>query len=363
MRPSPAAPLVITSNARTRPGSALGAKAAGARREAPTIKALRRVIFFLLIVVVLYLLLPRLVGPERALGLVRHARWPLLVLAVVVEFVSLAGYADLFRHILRVLDVRLRFRTVMNVVLAGLSFSHLFGAGGAAGMVVSYNALRKRDVPHGLIFVAIAAQNFFTYIVLWVMFLVAMVSVVSSGRVNPWSYTLALVLIAGLLWLTAYGLYLYHHRAKMRRRVSQVAALINRLYRRERIAPENIDEWLDSLFAGMRRMGTHRGAKRTAVAYSCMFWGFDLLCLYLVFLALGYHVPLAALTVSYAVANAVGSLAPTPGGLGAIEGLMITLLVSFDVPSPQAIAVVLVYRLINFWIPIPVGFGSYLAIK
>ena len=279
------------------------------------------------------------------------------------ECVSLVGYADLFRHILGVLDVRETFGRVMNIVLAGLSFSHLFGAGGAAGMVVSYNALRKHDVPHGLIFVAIAAQNFFTYIVLWVMFLVALVSVVSSGRLDPWSYGLALILIGVLLWLTGYGLYLYRHRAKMRRRVSQAAALINRLYRRQRIRPESIDEWLDSLFTGMRRMGTHRGAKRTAVAYSCMFWVFDLACLYLVFLALGYHVALGALVVSYAVANAVGSLAPTPGGLGAIEGLMITLLVSFDVPSPQAIAVVLVYRLINFWLPIPVGFGSYLAIR
>jgi len=281
----------------------------------------------------------------------------------VAECVSLVGYADLFRHVLGVLDVRETFRRVMNIVLAGLSFSHLFGAGGAAGMVVSYNALRKHDVSHGTIFVAIAAQNFFTYVVLWVMFLVALVSVVSSGRLDPWSYGLALILIGFLLWLTGYGLYLYRHRAKMRRRVSQAAALINRLYRRERIRPDHIDEWLDSLFAGLRRMGTHRGAKRTAVAYSVMFWVFDLACLYLVFLALGYHVALSALTVSYAVANAVGSLAPTPGGLGAVEGLMITLLVSFDVPSPQAIAVVLVYRLINFWLPIPVGFGSYVAIR
>ena len=302
-------------------------------------------------------------GPERALGLLRQARWPLLVVAVVAEAVSLAGYADLFRHILRVLDVRLTFRSVMNIVLAGLSFSHLFGAGGAAGMVVSYNALRKREVPHGLIFVGIAALNFFAYVVLWTMFLVALVSVVSSGRLDPWSYGLALVLIVTLLWLSGYGVYLYRHRAKMRRRVAQVAALINKLYRRERIRPDHIDEWLDHLFAGMRRMSTHRGAKRTAVAYSCMFWVFDLLCLYLVFLAFGYHVPLAALTVSYAVANAVGSLAPTPGGLGAVEGLLITLLVSFDVPSAQAIAVVLVYRLINFWLPIPAGFASYLAIR
>ena len=328
-----------------------------------TARAIRRVVYFLLIVVVLYLLLPRLVGPERALGLLRRARWPLLVVAVVCEAISLVGYTDLFRHILGVLDVRLTFRRVLNIVLAGLSFSHLFGAGGAAGMVVSYNALRKQEAPHGLIFVAIAAQNFFAYVVLWVMFLLALVSVVSSGRVNPLSYAFALVLIAFLLWLSGYGIYLYRHRAKMRRRVSQIAALVNRVYRRELIRPESLDEWLDSLFAAMRRMGTHRGAKRTAVAYSCMFWVFDLLCLYLVFLALGYHIALSALLVSYAVANAVGSLSPTPGGLGAVEGLLITLLVSFDVPSPQAIAVVLLYRLINFWLPIPVGFGSYLAIR
>lgn len=273
------------------------------------------------------------------------------------------GYANLFHHIMRVLDIRLAYRTVLNIVLAGLAFSHLFGAGGAAGMVVSYNALRKRDVPHGLIFVAIAAQNFFNYIVLWVVFLVALLSVVSSGRLDPWRYGFAVLLIGFFLWLTGYGLYLYRHRARMRRRVSQIAALINRLTKRERIQADHIDEWLDSLFAGMRRMSTHRGAKRTAVVYSCVFWFFDLLCLYLVFLAFGYHVGLPALAVSYAVAYAVGTLVPTPGGLGAVEALLITMLVSFEVPPAEAIAVVLVYRFINFWLPIPVGFGSYLAIR
>ena len=285
------------------------------------------------------------------------------MVAAVVEFIALSGYANLFRHIFRVLDIRLRYRTVLNIVLAGLSFSHLFGAGGAAGMVVTYNALRKRNVPHGLVFVAIAAQNFFNFLVLWLAFLLALISVVSSGRLNPWSYGLALVLMALLMGLTVYGLYLYRHRARMRRRVAQVAGLINRLYRRERIQAEHIDEWLDGLFAGMRRMSTHRGAKRTAVVYSCVFWLFDMLCLYLVFLAFGYHIAFSALVISYAVAYGVGTLAPTPGGLGAVEGLLITLLVSFDVPSATAIAVVLVYRFINFWLPIPFGFGSYLAIR
>ena len=63
------------------------------------------------------------------------------------------------------------------------------------------------------------------------------------------------------------------------------------------------------------------------------------------------------------IAYAVGTLAPTPGGLGAVEGLLIALFVSFGVPSATAVAVVLTYRLINFWLPIPPGFIAYVVVR
>ena len=327
------------------------------------IKVLRRLLVFVLIVVALYLLLPRLVGAEKAGELISQANWALLVFAVVIEGVALTGYANLFRFILHVLDIRLSLGTMVKIVLAGLAASHLFSAGGAAGWVVSYNALRKRGVPHGLVFVAIAAQNFFNYIVLWVLFLLSMVYLVGSGKLNPFAYTAALILIGFFLWLTGYGLYLYNHRAKMRRRVTQVARLINRITRSERIKPEHIDGWLDSLFAGMRRMTTHRGSVRMSVLYSLSFWFFDLLCLYLVFWAFTTPPSIPAMIVAYVVGYAVGTLAPTPGGLGAVEGLLIAMFVSFGVDSSEAVAVVLTYRLINFWLPIPPGLVSYVALR
>jgi uncharacterized protein (TIRG00374 family) len=240
----------------------------------------------------------------------------------------------------------------------------LCGGGAAAGWVVSYNALRKRGVSHGLVFVAIAAQNFFNYIVLWVLFLLAMVYLVASGNLDdPLAYALAIVLILFFLWLSAYGLYLYNHRAKMRRRVAQVARLINRVTRSERIRPEHIDGWLDSLFVGMRRMTTHRGSVRMSVLYSLSFWFFDLLCLYLVFWAYTTPPSFAAMIVAYVVGYAVGTLAPTPGGLGAVEGLLIAMFVSFGVASTEAVAVVLTYRLINFWLPILPGLVSYASLR
>ena len=67
--------------------------------------------------------------------------------------------------------------------------------------------------------------------------------------------------------------------------------------------------------------------------------------------------------MAYVVAYSVGTLAPTPGGLGAVEGLMIALFVSFGVPSAMAVAVVLIYRIINFWLPIPPGFMAYAVVR
>jgi uncharacterized protein (TIRG00374 family) len=326
-------------------------------------KTLRHIIVFAVIVLVLYLLLPKVVDTEKTVALLTHASYVFLGLAVALEVGALLGYANLTRFILKVLDIQMRLRDVLAITLSSLSVSHMLSAGGVGGWVVTYNALRKRGVPHGLIFVAIAAQQFFNYMVLWIVFALALVWLVIVRGESIAGYVVGIVLIGFILWLTSYGVYLYNHRSRMRRRVQQFAHVVNRITRRETIQEGHIDGWLDNLFAGMRRMTSHRGAIRTTTALACIFWSLDLLCLWATFLAFGYRIGFGYLAVGYVVAYAIGTLAPTPGGLGAIEGIMIALFVSFGVPSATAVAVVLVYRLINFWLPIPPGLIAYAVVR
>jgi len=329
----------------------------------PIKKTLRHIAVFAVIVVVLYLLLPRLVDTEKTLALLTHASYALLAGAVALECLAALSYANLTRFILKVLDIRLRLRDVLAITLSSLAVSHVLSAGGVGGWVVTYNALRKRGAPHGLIFVAIAAQQFFNYIVLWFFFALALVWLVVARGESIVGYLVGIVLIGLILWLTSYGIYLYNHRSRMRRRVTQLAHLANRVLRREVVQERHIDGWLDNLFAGMRRMTSHRGSFRKTTLVACGFWTLDMLCLYTTFLAFDYRIGFGYLAVGYVVAYAIGTLAPTPGGLGAIEGILIALYVSFGVPSATAVAVVLVYRLINFWLPIPPGFIAYLVVK
>ena len=68
--------------------------------------------------------------------------------------------------------------------------------------------------------------------------------------------------------------------------------------------------------------------------------------------ACGVHLPVASLLAVFLAGSAVGSTAPTPGGLGALEAALVAGLTALGAPAAAAVAGVLSYRLITYWLPI-----------
>ncbi len=68
--------------------------------------------------------------------------------------------------------------------------------------------------------------------------------------------------------------------------------------------------------------------------------------------ALGVTAGAAILCLLFMTANTVASAAPTPGGVGAIEAALVTVLTSIGIESGQAISVVVVFRAITYWLPV-----------
>jgi uncharacterized protein (TIRG00374 family) len=67
------------------------------------------------------------------------------------------------------------------------------------------------------------------------------------------------------------------------------------------------------------------------------------------------YLPLSSLMLAYSFAIWIGSIIPAPGGLGSVEAGLITALVTFGIRLDQALAAVLVFRLISFWLPLITG--------
>jgi uncharacterized membrane protein YbhN (UPF0104 family) len=75
--------------------------------------------------------------------------------------------------------------------------------------------------------------------------------------------------------------------------------------------------------------------------------------------AFGGGVALVTIAVVYLAGSAIGSAAPTPGGLGAVEAALSAGLTAAGMPGATAVSAVLLYRVATFWLPVPIGWGSY----
>lgn len=75
--------------------------------------------------------------------------------------------------------------------------------------------------------------------------------------------------------------------------------------------------------------------------------------------AIGATVSLVTVVAVYLAGEIIGSASPTPGGLGVLEGALVAGLTTFGVSTTQAVAGVLLYRLVTFWLPILPGLAAF----
>ena len=91
--------------------------------------------------------------------------------------------------------------------------------------------------------------------------------------------------------------------------------------------------------------------------------GFDYLALVCCLAAVGARPDPALVLLAY-VAGALLALIPvTPGGLGFVEAGLTGMLALAGVSAQQALVGTLAYRLVAFWLPLPVGGIAYLLFR
>ena len=126
----------------------------------------------------------------------------------------------------------------------------------------------------------------------------------------------------------------------------------------------------DKLLGPARRVARHawegvRGIAHQPVRLAMMFVGGtavvlgNLFALYASVRAFGGTTSFAAVGAVYLAGSAIGQAAPTPGGLGAVEAILIAGLVGAGLDKEIAVPAVLLFRLCTFWIPILPGWASF----
>jgi uncharacterized membrane protein YbhN (UPF0104 family)/tRNA A-37 threonylcarbamoyl transferase component Bud32 len=118
-----------------------------------------------------------------------------------------------------------------------------------------------------------------------------------------------------------------------------------------------------SLFAGVvpRLLDVLQSPKKiaTGLGGTLMLTAAFVLCLDASIRAFGGSLGLATVAVVFLTGNALGSAAPTPGGLGAVEGALSLGLTLAGLPAGTATSAVLMFRLLTFWLPVLPGWAAF----
>jgi len=104
------------------------------------------------------------------------------------------------------------------------------------------------------------------------------------------------------------------------------------------------------------------GALLFTALISVVSWSFECVAFYFVFAGLGYQVSVLAATFTLTFSSVVGAVSMLPGGLGAVEGSIMGLLVKVvGVPGSIAAAATILIRFCTLWFAVALGFIALAA--
>jgi uncharacterized protein (TIRG00374 family) len=134
---------------------------------------------------------------------------------------------------------------------------------------------------------------------------------------------------------------------------------IVRLFRRVTGHPRgDVMKRIESTLQRMHEIPLSSGAAMGLVIMATVLWLMDFVILLCCFGAVHAPIPWSGVLLAFGVSQIVTSLPLIPGGLGIVEGSLAIILVAYGAKKVPALAVVLVYRLLTFWLVIIVGWVS-----
>jgi uncharacterized protein (TIRG00374 family) len=122
---------------------------------------------------------------------------------------------------------------------------------------------------------------------------------------------------------------------------------------------EALETRVGHFFDSIERVATNRRGLTLALTASTVGWMFQMVALWLAFLAIGSPVPFAILLFVVPV-GAIAGVTPLPGGAGGIEAVLVGLLSSLPgaaVGWETALAAVVLFRGAIYWVPVVIGGG------
>jgi uncharacterized membrane protein YbhN (UPF0104 family) len=305
-----------------------------------------------LAVIVRYFILPQL--RRTQLSLLGHLGAGWLVTGTLLAGASLLCYSLLTRSLLPPRSLTLS--TVIRIDLACTALCHSVPAGSTASAALGYRLFTSRGVkPRDMCFV-LACQGPGASVVLNVLLWGALAAALPVTGFQPAYLAAGIAGAAGLMLACGLCVLLAGDGKRAVRLVRAAAARIPRLSAGDAERP------VRAFAASARSFCRDRRRARRALLWAAAYWLLQAGSLWCFAASLGRYLDPAVLFAAFGAASVAAALPLTPAGLGVVEVTLPLLLTAGGITAGTAMAAVLGWRLVSYWLPILAGGIAYASL-
>ena len=293
---------------------------------------------------------------QQALSALTRDQAPFVVLALLAETVWVVAMAQVYRSALRAFGGDVSRADVLRISMAAFTLSRIIPGGGAAGGAVAARELMAAGNP--------ALRTVASMLASWWISMTGLSAIVFAGTAAaaargtlPVGYVAAPAAALAVFAVGGAGIVVAARHVRVR---TLLSGAVTRAA--ARLGHTVVEDTGPASLPAVPTVVRVRGLVGV-FAWSLVVWVLDAAALWLSLAAFGWKLDIGVILVGYSVANLIQALPElTPGWLGVLEASVAVTLSAFGVPTGIAVAGVLVYRLVSYWLPTAAGLPSAIAV-
>lgn len=304
----------------------------------------------------------------RAWHLLDQANIWLILLLIPLQFASYYANTEIFFSYLR---ARGQLKQVTSMQATGMSLeftfvNHVFPSAGVAGAGYMVWRLGRCGVSAGQATMTQVMRIIVQFGTFMCLMVAALIWATIEDRTASWVVVATTVAVTVLVFLVAFGNYVFGSKERivsfshwLSRWVNLIVAKVTFGRRKNILAVDALDEFFFDFYEDLVTLKANRSLLKHPIIWSFIFNILDVSLFFVTFLALGTFVNPAVLLIAYGAATIGGGIMITPGGIGAYEAVMVSILIAGNVPAAAALAGVILARMLLMTGTISVGFFVY----
>jgi glycosyltransferase 2 family protein len=311
------------------------------------------------------------IGPGQIVGALEKANLWYIALALILQFVIYGLWTLRWSITTESVGIHVKKRHLFPMLLVGLAVNNLTPSGRGGGEPVRAYILGKysNSSVESSFATVIADRGLdtFPFILLAILTIVVMVL---YFNLPAWTIIFLIISVILIVIIFLIALYMSVNRAAGEKITRWLVNIIKRFYKNDSSKMEKraIDAIHEFQYT-MKIMFKDRRVFLYGLPLSFLIWFLEIMRVYFIFSAFGTNVSLILIAQVFILATLIGMIPLLPGGLGAVDGVMIVFYSAAGIPPSISAAATVVERLISFWMTSIIGlallpyFGSSVVEK